>query len=119
MQSDTQNPHELIRYYQGFNEQERLSDAWGQLEFVRTMDILTRYLPEPPARILDVGGAAGRYSLWLARQGYNVSLIDPVPRHIEQAQEASANQSDLTTGRRMPEESFCWKSCGRSSRKGA
>src|SRR5262249_27110765 len=54
-----------------------------------------RYLPPPPATILDVGGAAGAYALWLAERGYQVHLIDPVPRLVEEARrrsEASPNR---------------------------
>jgi SAM-dependent methyltransferase len=47
--------------------------------------LLERFLPAPPARVLDVGGAAGVYASWLARRGYQVRLVDPVPLHIEQA----------------------------------
>jgi len=50
-------------------------------------------LPKAPARILDVGGAAGVHALWLARQGYEVHLSDPVARHVDQATEASRGQA--------------------------
>jgi SAM-dependent methyltransferase len=39
--------------------------------------------------VLDVGGAAGAYALWLAEQGYQVHLIDPVPRLVAEAQRRS------------------------------
>jgi SAM-dependent methyltransferase len=39
--------------------------------------------------VLDVGGGAGAYALWLADAGYEVHLVDPVPLHVEQAQAAS------------------------------
>jgi ubiquinone/menaquinone biosynthesis C-methylase UbiE len=48
----------------------------------------------PPAVVLDVGGAAGRYSCWLAQQGYEVHLVDPVPLHVDQARAASAAQAE-------------------------
>lgn len=86
-------PDPLITYYSQFDEGSRLADPWGQVEFTRTQDILTRYLPPPPACILDVGGAAGRYACWLTDLGYQVHLLDPVPRHVQQAQEASADQT--------------------------
>ena len=35
--------------------------------------------------MLDVGGAAGAYAFWLASLGYQVHLIDPVPRLIGEA----------------------------------
>jgi SAM-dependent methyltransferase len=88
-------PHNpLEAYYNQFDEQHRLSDSWGQIEFTRTQAILTRFLPPPPVCILDVGGAAGRYAYWLVGLGYHVHLVDPVPRHLRQAQAAAATQSD-------------------------
>jgi ubiquinone/menaquinone biosynthesis C-methylase UbiE len=86
--------HTVVSYYSGYNEQDRLSDGWGQVEFVRTQSILRRYLQRPPAVVLDIGGAAGRYACWLAQEGYQVHLVDPVPLHIQQAQAASAAQPE-------------------------
>lgn len=61
------------------------------LEFQVTKHYLARYLPPPPARILDVGGGPGRYALLLAQQGYEVSLIDLSPRNIAWARGQFAN----------------------------
>jgi ubiquinone/menaquinone biosynthesis C-methylase UbiE len=89
----TDNPiDKVVSYYSEHDEQGRLTDLWGQIEFIRTQNIISRYLKEPPAIVLDVGGAAGRYACWLAREGYQVHLIDPVPLHIQQAQAASDAQ---------------------------
>jgi ubiquinone/menaquinone biosynthesis C-methylase UbiE len=44
--------------------------------------------------VLDVGGGAGAYALPLAREGYWVYLIDPVPLHVEQATAGSLGQPD-------------------------
>jgi SAM-dependent methyltransferase len=68
-------------------------DQEFRLEQARTRELLTRHLPPAPAVILDVGGAAGAYAVWLATRGYEVHLVDPVPLHVEQAQRASAAQS--------------------------
>jgi ubiquinone/menaquinone biosynthesis C-methylase UbiE len=86
------NKDKVVEYYNGFDEQTRLSDNWGQIEFLRTQNIISRYLKKTPSVILDVGGAAGRYSCWLAKEGHEVHLIDPVPLHIQQAQAASDAQ---------------------------
>jgi ubiquinone/menaquinone biosynthesis C-methylase UbiE len=51
---------------------------------------LQRLLPAPPARVLDVGGGPGTYAAPLARLGYQVHVVDPVPLHIEQARQAAA-----------------------------
>src|SRR5262249_41008112 len=88
-------PEEITRYYQEVAEEGRLAAGPSQLEFARTKEVVLRYLPPPPAGILDVGGAAGAYALWLAERGYQVHLIDPVPRLVEEAQrrsEASPNR---------------------------
>ncbi|MBD2210072.1 class I SAM-dependent methyltransferase [Nostoc linckia FACHB-104] len=77
---------EALSHYEIGVEQERLSQGTGLLEFVRTQEIISRYLPPAPAVIFDVGGGAGVYAYWLAQQGYEVHLIDAVPLHIEQAQ---------------------------------
>jgi ubiquinone/menaquinone biosynthesis C-methylase UbiE len=84
----------LANYYDQVDEKGRLTIGSGPLELARTQEILTRYLPSPPAVIGDVGGGAGIHALWLARKGYRVHLMDPIPKHIEQAKHASLSQSD-------------------------
>ena len=75
-------------YTSGYNEVDRLHiTAVGRLERVRTQELLLRHLPPAPARILDVGGGPGVYSAWLASLGYDVTLVDPVARHLGQARE--------------------------------
>lgn len=84
----------LLRYYtEEFSEADRLLTGPNALEFIRTQDILERYLPPPPAVILDVGGGPGIYTCRLLSMGYEVHLIDPVPLHIEQANKAIAEVS--------------------------
>jgi 2-polyprenyl-3-methyl-5-hydroxy-6-metoxy-1,4-benzoquinol methylase len=80
-------PLEAMQHYDQINEAARLEKTSSQIERIRTQELLQRYLPPPPAVILDVGGAAGAYSFWLAQQGYQVHLIDAVPHHIAQARE--------------------------------
>jgi ubiquinone/menaquinone biosynthesis C-methylase UbiE len=84
------------------DESTRLSSTLkGQLEQARLHDLLTRYLPEPPAQVADVGGGPGVHASWLKERGYTVELLDPVPRHVEHARAAgiSAQQGDA---RRLP-----------------
>lgn len=83
---------EMIAHYETAHEAERLLTGVHQLELARTQEILGRYLPRPPAVILDVGGGPGLYACWLARQGYEVHLVDAVPSHVGQARHASEEQ---------------------------
>jgi ubiquinone/menaquinone biosynthesis C-methylase UbiE len=59
-------------------------------------------LPAAPARIVDIGGAAGSYSLWLADRGYDVHLVDASPRLVDEARRrndrAAAPIASLTVG---------------------
>jgi ubiquinone/menaquinone biosynthesis C-methylase UbiE len=80
---------DVLAYYDRYPEEERLSSGAFQLEFERTRQILTRVLPKPPARVLDVGGAAGTYSLWLASQGYEIHLVDASERLVNEARRRS------------------------------
>jgi ubiquinone/menaquinone biosynthesis C-methylase UbiE len=66
----------------------------GRLEYLRTRELLARYLPPAPATVLDVGGGAGVYALPLATEGYSVHLIDAVELHVEQAKTASVSQQN-------------------------
>jgi ubiquinone/menaquinone biosynthesis C-methylase UbiE len=83
---------DMRRYYEQGRERERLTRGGGTLELVRTQELLQRYLPPPPADVLDVGGGPGVYAAWLAQAGYRVHLVDPLPLHVEQAAEAAAAQ---------------------------
>jgi SAM-dependent methyltransferase len=83
-------PREVLEYYDRFPEESRLASGPFKLEFERTKDILTRLLPSPPARVIDVGGAAGAYSTWLTELGYQVHLIDATPRLVAKARERNA-----------------------------
>lgn len=83
---------EMLAHYQSGHEARRLSRGAGQLERARTEELVKRYLPPPPAVIFDVGGGAGSYACWLAREGYEVHLVDAMPLHVKQAREASSEQ---------------------------
>jgi ubiquinone/menaquinone biosynthesis C-methylase UbiE len=84
-------PPEITAYYAAYAEESRLATGAFQLEFERTKEIVTRVLPPPPARVVDVGGAAGAYSFWLAQCGYDVHLVDASPRLVGEATRRNAS----------------------------
>src|ERR1035438_1667733 len=85
---------EIIRHYGDAEESSRLRTGWFQLEQARTQELILRHLPPSPATIVDAGGGAGAYACWLAARGHQVHLIDPVPKHVDQALAASALQPE-------------------------
>jgi 2-polyprenyl-3-methyl-5-hydroxy-6-metoxy-1,4-benzoquinol methylase len=73
---------DILDHYGDGKEEHRLAQSLGRLERIRTQEIMGRYLPAPPCRVLDVGGGTGVYALPLSRQGYEVHLIDAIPLHV-------------------------------------
>lgn len=64
-------------------------DEWSRfdrhpIEFDVTKTYLDRYLPAAPARVLDIGGGPGRYSLYLAEKGHRVTLFDLSGKHVNE-----------------------------------
>ncbi len=59
-------------------------DPYHRLEFDTTMHYLEKYLPAKGS-ILDAGGGPGRYTIELARLGYEVVLLDLTPENLELA----------------------------------
>ena len=81
---------EIADYYERAPEEHRLEQGPFQLERARTRELIQRFVPPPPATVVDVGGAAGAYALWLAELGYAVHLVDVVPRLVAEAERRSA-----------------------------
>jgi ubiquinone/menaquinone biosynthesis C-methylase UbiE len=91
-------------YSELYAENARLTaSVHGRLEFVRTQEILRRHLPKPPAKVLDVGGATGIHSRWLATDGYDVTLIDPVSEQVQMASEIAGVKARVGDARSLEE----------------
>ena len=73
-------------YYDKGEEQGRLSGA--SLERVRTQELISRFLPNRVLKAIDIGGGAGVHAGWLSSLGHDVTLVDPIPLHVEQVRAA-------------------------------
>lgn len=91
-------------------------DAYHSLEFIVTMHFLDRYLPKK-GLVLDAGGGPGRYTIELAKKGYDVVLLDLSPGCLKEAekriQEAKVKsgvkklvQGSITNISHFPDEHF-------------
>ena len=83
-------PPEVLASYAGGREARRLAEGHVLLERAHTEELVGRFLPPPPARVLDVGGGPGAYALVMAAPGYEVTPVDPVSLPVEQARRAAA-----------------------------
>lgn len=69
----------MKKYYseQGRREWRRLArDSYHKLEFDTTRHFIEKYLPKKKGLVLDAGGGPGRYTIELAKLGYEVVLLD-------------------------------------------
>ena len=90
-------PDEIVEHYdREIDEGRRITQGLGQLELLRTREIVRRHLPPAPRRILDVGGGTGVHAAWLASDGHDVHLIDRVPRHVDQARRLAPGPGRVT-----------------------
>jgi len=63
----------------------------GRPEFLLTRRMLDRYI-KPGDKVLDIGGGPGRYSLYLAGRGCEVTLLDLSPENVRFAGGRAAEQ---------------------------
>jgi ubiquinone/menaquinone biosynthesis C-methylase UbiE len=88
MKIDEKHTKELVKDYytkQASCEWRRLQqDPYHQTEYIITMHFLKKYLPKH-GLVLDAGGGPGRYTIELARRGYDVILLDFVPEMLKVA----------------------------------
>lgn len=84
MMPDDRHPFDpaIRAYYDRAPEESRLEVGAFRLEEARTRELIARHALAPPAAVLDIGGAAGAYAFWLAELGYEVRLLDAVPRLV-------------------------------------
>ncbi len=93
---DRKSKISVKEYYERYAEADRLLSGLGRLEFERTKMILKKFLPLPPAVIIDIGGGTGPYSLWLADLGYDTHLVEPSKKLIREAQKSSREKTGNT-----------------------
>jgi len=93
---------------------------WNRLErhrteFSVTMKALSEHLPSVPANLIDIGAGPGRYSIELAKNGYQITLVDLSMVSLDLAKEKASLvnikfkdviQQDATDLSRVSDKSF-------------
>lgn len=72
----------LTEYYSNYDEDERLTTKYGQVEFITTMKYINKFLKKG-MRVLEVGAGTGRYSLTIAENGFQVDAIELIQHNID------------------------------------
>ena len=101
-------PPEIVEHYtDDYDEDARIAEGFAELELVRVQEVLRHHLPAAPLQVLDVGGGTGVHARWLAADGHSVHVVDPVPRHVEQAAAIEGVTAELGDARALsaPDES--------------
>lgn len=74
---------------------ESVEAEWERIEnrpeFLITCRYINRYI-KAGDKVLDIGGGPGRYSLWLAEKGCDVTLLDLSPQNISFAKKKAVEQ---------------------------
>ena len=104
----------LEEYYTHYDEEGRLLSRHGQVEYLTTM----RYIKEclegfSNPEILEVGAGTGRYSVTLAKQGFQVTAVELIEHNLEILRAKLDGTEPITTMQgnaldlsRFPENSF-------------
>lgn len=85
------NPKDYFDDYGEAEWRRLVKDPYHRLEFEVTMHFLRKYLPKT-GLILDAGGGPGRYTIELAKMGYQVVLLDISPVQLDIARREIGKQ---------------------------
>src|SRR3989442_5473795 len=78
---------DVMAHYESGVEKDRLLKDTERLEFHRTKQIISRYLPKKPATILDIGGGPGVFPSLVGEKGPVVHPVHPNPPHLIHARQ--------------------------------
>ena len=79
-------------FYDSIDEDARLNRSrHGQMEYITTMEYIHRYATKG-AKILEIGAGTGRYSISLAKEGFNITAVELVEHNLDILK---ANSGDL------------------------
>ncbi len=80
-----QNKHKnsVLKIYDNGREDNRLiKSRHGQLEYFTTKTYIDKYAKQSDS-ILEIGAGTGKYSIELAKEGYNVTAVELVPINVK------------------------------------
>ncbi len=77
------NEQNIINYYNKFNEDKRLTRRHGIVEYETAMKYIHKYLKKfNSPKICDIGAGTGKYSIFLANEGFDVTAVELVKHNL-------------------------------------
>lgn len=77
------NKENIVKYYNKFNEDKRLTRRHGIVEYTTAMKYIKEYLEEfDNPKVLDIGAGTGKYSISLEKMGYEVTAVELVKHNL-------------------------------------
>lgn len=77
------NKENIVKYYNKFNEDKRLTRRHGIVEYTTAMKYIKEYLEElDNPKVLDIGAGTGKYSISLEKIGYEVTAVELVKHNL-------------------------------------
>ena len=87
----------INEFYNECAEDTRLTRSrHGQLEYLTTMKYIHQIIPEK-ARIIEIGAGTGKYSIALAKEGYDVTAIELANSNLEILRQNSRGLGNITS----------------------
>jgi len=85
----------LSSFYNSINEDERLiQNRHGQLEYFTTISYIHRYA-KSGAKIIEIGAGTGKYSINLAKEGFDVTSVELVESNLKILKQNSENLKNI------------------------
>ena len=75
------NEENLIKYYNKFNEDKRLTTKHGLVEFYTSIKYIEKYIKKND-KIIDIGAGTGKYSIYFSNKGYDVTAVELVKHNL-------------------------------------
>ena len=72
----------LENYYNDYDEEGRLENRIGKVEYLTTRRYLDPLLTSD-CKIAEIGAGTGRYSVTLAKEGYDVTAVELVQHNLD------------------------------------
>lgn len=85
----------IKRFYENYDEENRLSTKHGSVEFLTTIKYISRYLSSD-SKILEIGAGTGKYSHYFARQGYEVDAVELMKCNIDKFKKLTQPNEKIT-----------------------